>query len=82
MNKPQVDRCPHCDSSELFHQKVASGGGYGPHLLPGLGGIFDIPFFHAILCSDCGHVMLFAEKHRLERLSRKRSGWKKLNHSE
>ena len=78
MNKPNVDSCPHCEGSELFHQKVCALGPFGFNLLSGLGGTLSPASFEIVVCADCGHTMFFAEKNRLKRLTDERSGWKRL----
>jgi hypothetical protein len=53
--------CPECGQKNLFVTTTKSGGGYGPMLLPGLGGFFaDLPTFEVVVCADCGLTRFFA----------------------
>ncbi len=53
--------CGHCGRNSLYVTRTASGGGYGPTLLPGLGGFLRFAKFDVVLCTECGHTVFFAE---------------------
>ncbi len=62
--------CPECGSENLRRTAIASGGPYGPSLLPGLGGFFQTPQFQVVLCGDCGLTRFYADSNALAKLSR------------
>jgi predicted nucleic-acid-binding Zn-ribbon protein len=57
-----LTECPHCGSADLYTRRVASGGGYGPIFLPGLGGLFRFASFDVVLCARCGRCEFFADE--------------------
>jgi predicted nucleic-acid-binding Zn-ribbon protein len=56
--------CPNCQSRNLYktNKPVASGGGYGPNLLPGLGRWFREGRFDLLVCRDCGLTQFFVHE--------------------
>ncbi len=49
--------CRACGNDRVLMTRVAARGGYGPDLLPGVGGrVFQVPRFEMYVCSDCGLV--------------------------
>ena len=69
--KPLPTSCRHCGAADLYAADVASTGGHGPALLPGLsGGFLGLvpPRFTAVLCAACGHYELFAPPDVCERV--------------
>ena len=69
--------CSHCGGESLFKKKVQSGGLYGPHLLPGLGSFFSPGEMYVVLCSDCGHMLFFADKHARKKVTQS-TRWKRM----
>lgn len=69
--------CPECGGRSLFTRRVDSGGGYGPNLLPGLGGFLSFAKFDVVLCADCGLTRLFASEEARRHL-RDAKGWTRL----
>lgn len=54
--------CPECSSEKLFcHSNISSSGGYGPTLLPELGGFLNAATMQVVLCADCGLVRFYAD---------------------
>ena len=78
MTQPRLSACPHCKGSDLYTRSVASGGGYGPALLEGLGGFLWWPNFHVVLCATCGHCTFFADKDARDKVRTAKS-WKRLS---
>ncbi len=52
-------KCPECGSRKIYTKKVSASGGYGPDLLPGVGGLFKGKKFQLYICSDCGFVQFY-----------------------
>jgi hypothetical protein len=67
----QKPECPSCKSSKLFRtvKNFTSGGGYSPNLLPGLAGTFKTARMRTVVCGDCGHMQLVAERELLRALT-------------
>jgi predicted nucleic-acid-binding Zn-ribbon protein len=63
-------KCPDCGGSNLFCTGSISGGGYGPMLLPGLGGFLRPAKFRVVVCGDCGLTQFYAEPSAREKLPR------------
>jgi predicted nucleic-acid-binding Zn-ribbon protein len=55
-------KCPHCGSTSLYQAQANAKGGYGPDLLPGLGGFWLGAKFRVVLCSECGATQFFADE--------------------
>jgi predicted nucleic-acid-binding Zn-ribbon protein len=70
-------KCSNCGSDSLYVTRVASGGGYGPQLLPGLGKFLRFPYFHLVACSDCGYVHFFMDEDAKSKLAQCKK-WKQL----
>ena len=54
-------KCPECGRQNVFATTTNSGGGYGPMLLPCLGGFFRMAKFEVLVCADCGLAHYYAE---------------------
>ena len=71
--------CPECNSRDLFFTTdVASAGGYGPALLPGLGGFFFSAKMTVVACKQCGLIRYFASPEARAKLDTS-SKWKRLD---
>ena len=53
--------CPECGRQNLYATTTNSGGGYGPMLLPRLGGFLRMAVFQVVVCADCGLTRFYAE---------------------
>lgn len=62
--------CRNCGSTERYSKEVCSRGAYGPDLLP-VGGFFDPPMFHLIVCGDCGLAEWFVAPKFLGKVKKK-----------
>lgn len=60
--------CPECGQKNLYVTTTNSGGGYGPMLLPRLGGFWGMPKFEVVVCADCGLTRFFASSQALAKL--------------
>ncbi len=61
--------CPGCGGSSLYQNRdVESRGGYGPDLLPGLGGFVRSAKFVVVVCSTCGLTRFYAQLEAREKL--------------
>lgn len=65
---PLPTQCLHCDGDQLYSTVTNAAGGYGPNLLPGLGGFFHGATFLVVVCRDCGWTQFFTSKPALEQL--------------
>ena len=73
------DKCPNCQSTELYKNRIASTGMYGPQLLPGLGSFWSNPKFDIVLCANCGRCEFFADEDACEKVNEAlTSGWKRV----
>ncbi|RLS38922.1 MAG: hypothetical protein DWH81_09265 [Planctomycetota bacterium] len=70
-------RCHHCGGDQLYSTVTNAAGGYGPNLLPGLGGFFHGATFQVVVCRDCGWTQFFASKPALEKLEQA-SDWRRV----
>jgi predicted nucleic-acid-binding Zn-ribbon protein len=70
-------KCLHCGSTDLYTRLVSSGGGYGPSLLQGLGGVLRFAYFHVVLCAECGRCEFFADESARERVTSAK-GWRRV----
>jgi predicted nucleic-acid-binding Zn-ribbon protein len=68
--------CPECKSPNLFCIETNSGGGYGPILLPRLGGFLRMARFCVVVCADCGLTRFYAEPGARAKLPRA-NGWRR-----
>lgn len=64
-----ITPCPNCGGNELYTTQVHSAGGYGPQLLPGLGGFFWSAYFDLVACGGCGLIRFFASADAKEKLA-------------
>lgn len=69
--------CSHCGSDDLYTTNTPANGGYGPRLLPGLGGLFSFAKFDVVLCAACGHCQFFAD-HQAKKKATDHSNWKRI----
>lgn len=60
--KTPTSHCPECEGLSLFRTTTASGGGYGPILLPGLGRFMRVADFEVVVCADCGLTRFYASE--------------------
>ena len=51
--------CPSCGGREIYSRIVGARGGYGPDLLPKVGGLFRGGKFELYICGTCGFTQLF-----------------------
>ena len=51
--------CPSCSSREVYSRIVHARGGYGPDLLPKVGGLFRGGKFELYVCGTCGCTQFF-----------------------
>jgi len=65
--------CPECAGANLYCTETNSGGGYGPILLPGLGGFIRLARFQVVVCADCGLTRFYAEPNARAKLARARA---------
>jgi len=71
--------CPECGSTHLYRSPmVNSAGGYGPQLLPGLGGLFRQAKFRLVVCSECGLTRFFVVGEALDKLTQS-NRWERLS---
>jgi predicted nucleic-acid-binding Zn-ribbon protein len=70
-----AEACPECAGTKLFSRDVASGGRYGPQLLPGLGAFMQFAKFRVVVCADCGLTRFFAEPSARRKLATS-DGWR------
>ena len=75
---PLATQCLHCGGDQLYSTDTNAAGGYGPNLLPGLGGYFQGATIQVVVCRDCGWTQFFASKPALEKLEQA-SGWRKIS---
>jgi predicted nucleic-acid-binding Zn-ribbon protein len=56
-------KCSSCGSEDLHRtQGVNARGGYGPDLLPGLGGFWSGAKIEVVVCANCGLTQLYADE--------------------
>ena len=62
--------CPECSSRDVYRTKksIATGGGYAPDWLPGLGSFFKSAQMRVYVCRACGLTRWFAEPESRERI--------------
>jgi len=72
-----VKPCPECGKTNLFVTTTNSGGGYGPMLLPKLGGFIVPATFEVVVCADCGLTRFFASPDARNRLATTKN-WRKI----
>jgi hypothetical protein len=73
----QREPCPACGERTLFvSEPQGANGGYGPELLPGLGGWLSRAKMRIVLCKSCGLMRLFGDQAALDRLGNPGSGWR------
>jgi predicted nucleic-acid-binding Zn-ribbon protein len=76
--KPISPQCPNCGGEDLYRNgPVSSGGGYGPVLLPDLGGWLHFAKMTIVVCADCGLTRFFADPEATGKLP-KSDHWRKL----
>ncbi len=51
--------CPECNSLEIYTKSVNAVGGYGPDLLPNVGGFFSKKQFQIYICGNCGYTQFY-----------------------
>lgn len=59
--KTDSRQCPECDGRNLYVTSATSAAGYGPILLPGLGGFLTYARSNIVICADCGLIRFYAE---------------------
>ncbi len=70
-------KCPECGSRRIYTKKVSVlNGGYGPDLLPGVGGLFKGRKFQLYICGDCGLTKFYVPEEYRPDLEKK---FEKLN---
>lgn len=57
-------KCPECGSDEIYAKVVNAVGGYGPNLLPGVGGFWGGKF-EIYVCGKCGHSQFYVPENML-----------------
>ena len=70
---PNKTICPECRGANLYSTETCAGGGYGPILLPGLGGFMRLARFQVVVCADCGLTRFYAEHNARAKLPRARA---------
>lgn len=63
--------CPECGGIEIYTKAVGATGGYGPDLLPGVGGFFSKKQFELYICAKCGHTQFFVPEKWLQDIREK-----------
>ncbi len=64
-----VKPCPECGQNNLFATTTNAGSGYGPMLLPKLGGFIVPATFEVVVCADCGLTRFFASSEARSKLA-------------
>lgn len=54
-------KCPECGLENIYATTTNSGGGYGPILLPQLGGFLRMAAFEVLVCANCGLTRFYAD---------------------
>jgi hypothetical protein len=67
--------CPNCRGQELYTRRQSTS--HVP-LLNGLGGFLHFAHMDVVLCSSCGHCMLFADEEATAKVKTE-SDWRSLN---
>ena len=67
--------CPNCRGEELYTRRQPTSD---VRLLSGLGGFMHFAEFDVVLCSSCGHFMLFADEEAAAKVKTK-TDWRSLN---
>ncbi len=67
--------CHSCSGQQLYTTDTSSAGGYGPDLLPKLGGFWGGAKFHVVVCCDCGCTQFFASQKALKKIEEKPETW-------
>jgi predicted nucleic-acid-binding Zn-ribbon protein len=71
-------KCANCGSESVYMREgVTACGGYGPDLLPGLGGFWSGPDFAVFVCSQCGLTQFFASEAARDKL-KSSNKWKRV----
>ncbi|MCL4275536.1 MAG: hypothetical protein QY328_11830 [Anaerolineales bacterium] len=52
-------KCPECGNDEIYAKTVGARGGYGPDLLPGVGGFWAGGKFEIYVCGKCGYSQFY-----------------------
>jgi hypothetical protein len=73
MRESLPTECSHCKGSALYARKVPAHGFNS--LLYGIGGS---PAIDVVLCTTCGHMMLFADEKSIKNIGKITTGWKRL----
>jgi predicted nucleic-acid-binding Zn-ribbon protein len=73
---PNHQTCPECGRQNTFTTITSAGGGYGPMLLPNLGGFMRFPKFEVVVCADCGLTRFYAVAEARARLPTTRN-WRR-----
>jgi predicted nucleic-acid-binding Zn-ribbon protein len=65
----QIESCPNCGSGDLRSTTTQAVGHFGPDLLPGASGLFQLAEFHIVVCCSCGLVRFFAPREVIDKLA-------------
>lgn len=69
-----MKNCTECKSSEIYVAETISGGGHGPHLLPGTSWfVAKMAKFNVFVCGNCGFVKFFVKPQDLEKVKNSKS---------
>jgi predicted nucleic-acid-binding Zn-ribbon protein len=71
--------CPTCGGQNLYWTRTDASGGYGPTLLPGLGGFLRSPQFFIVVCADCGLTRFFAAEDERAKVTESKKWFKVSN---
>ena len=72
-----INKCPECGSDEIYAQAVSAIGGFGPDLLPKLGGPNPLSGFlsgkniELYVCGECGYMRFFVPEKLLSEVQEK-----------
>ncbi len=72
----QVAPCPNCGSDDLRRTTTDAVGHFGPDLLPGTSGVFQLAQFDLVVCCGCGLTRFFAPPKAVEKVV-KSALWKR-----
>lgn len=71
-------QCSECNGRRVYRASgQASGGGYGPKLLPNLGPWYSLAKMDVLVCADCGLVRMYASRAAREKLAGAK-GWERV----
>jgi predicted nucleic-acid-binding Zn-ribbon protein len=63
--------CPSCGGREIYFRTVGARGGYGPDLLPKVGGLLRGGKFELYICGTCGFTQIYVPEKLLSAVREK-----------